>query len=110
MASPHLRRIQTSLTPHEATMRGMTALLAGIVLLSGCGNSTGTGTDAASAAYRGTPSASRADVQENKDAAALRAATEKFHKIEGPAQARWNDQAPPGRFTSPPGAMGYHLR
>lgn len=97
-------------------MRGMTALLAGIILLSGCGNSTGTGTDAASAAYRGSLSESRAsaqdhrDAQENKDLAALRAATEKFHKIEVAAQAGWNEQVPPGCFTSPDGSMGYHFR
>jgi hypothetical protein len=91
-------------------MRGMTALLAGIILSSACGSSTGTGTDAASTAYRGTASASRASAQEHKDVAALRAATEKFHKIAVAAQAGWNEQVPPGCFTSPEGSMGYHFR
>lgn len=91
-------------------MRRMTALLAGIVLLSGCENSKATGTDATPAAYRGALSASRADAQEHKDVAALRAATEKFHKIELAAQAGWNEQVPPGCFTSQVGSMGFHFR
>lgn len=89
-------------------MRGMTALLAGIILLTACG-STGTGTDAASP-YRAPLSAKGADAQENKDLAALRAATEKFHKIEVAAQAGWNEQVPPGCFTSAEGSMGFHFR
>jgi hypothetical protein len=92
-------------------MRGMTALLAGIILLTACGSSTGTGTDAASSAYRAEgPSASRADAQEHQDVARLRAATEKFHKIEVAALAGWNEQVPPGCFTSPDGSMGFHFR
>jgi hypothetical protein len=89
-------------------MRGMTVLLAGIILLTACG-STGTGTDAASP-YRAALSAKGADAQENKDLAALRSATEKFHKIEVAAQAGWNEQVPPGCFTSPDGSMGFHFR
>lgn len=93
-------------------MRGMTGLLAAIILTSACGTATGTGTDAAGAAYRATvPSTSSADAQEHKDVAALRAATDKFHKIEVAAQAGWDDQAPPGCFTSPgEGSMGFHFR
>jgi len=89
-------------------MRGMTVLLAGIILLTACG-STGTGTDAASP-NRAALLAKGADAQENKDLAALRSATEKFHKIEVAAQAGWNEQVPPGCFTSPDGSMGYHFR
>ena len=91
-------------------MRGMTVLLAGIVLLTACESSTGTGTNAVSAA-RAPLSARRDDAQEQKDLAALRGATEKFHKIEVAAQAGWNEQVPPGCFTNPDsGAMGFHFR
>jgi len=89
-------------------MRGMTVLLAGIILLTACGT-TGTGTDAASP-YRAALATKGADAQENKDLATLRAATEKFHKIEVAAEAGWNEQVPPGCFTSPAGSMGFHFR
>ncbi len=89
-------------------MRWMTASLAGIILLTACG-STGTGTDAASPS-RAPLLTKGAGAQGNKDLATLRAATAKLQKIEVAAQAGWNEQVPPGCFTSPDGSMGFHFR
>lgn len=91
-------------------MRRTAMLLLGITLLAACDQPAATTTPASRKEFTGTAAASRADAQEHKDVAALRAATAQFHRIEVAAAAGWNEQAPPGCFSSPDGAMGYHFR
>ena len=89
-------------------MRRTAQLLAGIALLGGCGaEPVITGTPAAiRPSEAATSQASKG--AEHKDLAVLRAATATFHRIDAAHQAGWDTQFPPGCFTSPAGAMGFH--
>ena len=85
-------------------MRRTVHLLAGLTLLGGCA-----GEPTAPADIRAAAATTRAsEAAENKDIAALRAATAQFHRIDVAKAAGYDTQFPAGCFASDEGAMGLH--
>ena len=81
-------------------------LIAGIALLGACATEP-TATDN-TADLQLPPAASRAEAPAQRDLAALRAATARFHRIDLAKAAGYDTQFPAGCFASPQGAMGFH--
>jgi hypothetical protein len=90
-------------------MRRTAGMLAGIVLLAGCGDdriATETMPDLRPQAVR---SGEDQDPAVSRDIAALRTATAQFHRIEVAGGAGYDNQFPPGCFASAAGGMGFHF-
>lgn len=92
-------------------MKQIAALLAGIVVLGGCGDDPVGATDPVvvpSLDVSTNPGASGLDAQSLKDLAALRRVTARFHSFEAANDAGWNAQITGCMSDPSAGGMGFH--
>ena len=90
-------------------MKQLVRLLAGLALVGACtGDPSPTDAGDVASLTKGVPSVTSPEAL--RDIALLRATIAPYHRFEVGSAAGWNDQFPPGCFTSATGAMGYHYR
>ena len=85
-----------------------TGFVLGMVLLGGCGSEPVALDAAAERSVITQMNEASLSAAQNRDIAALRAATARFHRIDVAHAAGYDTQFPAGCFTSDAGAMGFH--